>query len=469
MLAASFKRTKIVASIGPATHSYDAIKHLVLAGANCIRLNMSHDVHEFHAQRIAWARQVSKDLGKPVSVLVDLQGPKIRVGELPEEGIQLVTGSTVHLAYGADYETDGMIPIQFDFSGKMKKGEVIYLYDGRLAAEVMKVSGKVITAKVTAGGLLKKRKGINLPDTDFSGDILTEKDIADLKFAVEQDADFIGFSFVQTPEDIEDLRSRLKKHKSHAAIIAKIETKAAVKHLEAIVASSDGVMVARGDLAVEVLPEQVPVIQKHIVDLGQKHQKPVIVATQMMMSMIDSPQPTRAEVSDVATAVMQGADAVMLSEETTVGEFPIETVAMMKRVIVYTQSIMPPASTVPAIGDKNPASAISAAAITLARQIDAKVIIAETSTGKTARNLASFRPPMPIIMVTNNPKTYQQLPIVWGGKSYFLPKAHGASKTIIEMLKAAGNVHEGDLIVVARGNQPGVPGNTDTIEVKAVS
>ncbi|MFI5240594.1 MAG: pyruvate kinase [Candidatus Saccharimonadia bacterium] len=468
MLASNFKRTKIVATMGPAVDSQKTITELVAAGANCLRANMSHGDFVEHERRIKYARVAQKVLGKPVAVLVDLQGPRIRVGVLPNDGVLLRPGETVRFGFHASYEKSGIIPIQYDISKVVKRGETIYLANGAMQVTVKKVVDGTIVAEVTLGGTLTSKKGINLPDTDFGGDIFTVKDVADLAFAVAQAADYIGLSFVQTPGDVTAVKKRLKKLGSSAQVIAKIETKMAVKNLEEIVKVSDAVMVARGDLAMEILPEQVPIVQQHIIRLGQKHQKPIIVATQMLLSMVSSPQPTRAEVSDVATAVMQGADAVMLSEETTVGDYPIATVAMMKRIIVETQLMAPPLTGPLISEDRTKPNAIAAAAITLAEQTSAKVIIAETTTGQTARNVSSFRPSMPIIMVTHNEAVYRQMAIYWGGKSFFVNNPNKATDVVIDLLKKAGNVHKGDAIVVTSGHQPGLAGGTDTIRVQIV-
>ncbi len=468
MLAASFKRTKIVASVGPATHSQQSINELVAAGANMLRLNMSHDVHEAHAQRVRWARQAQVKLGKPVALLIDLQGPKIRIGDLPPGGVELKKGAEVKFGYHTKYDETGIIPVQFNLAKKVKKGETIFLFDGRLRVNVLYIREGVITAKVVSGGTLTSRKGINLPDTDFGGDIFTVKDHSDLAFAVQNDADYIGLSFVQRAAEVVELKKRLKRMGSDAHVVAKVETKLAVKNLEAIVQASDGIMVARGDLAVEIPSEQVPVIQQQIVRLGQKYQKPVIVATQMLGSMTASPQPTRAEVSDVATAVMQGADAVMLSEETTVGEYPIATVTMMKKIILHTQLISPPPTNEPLSDQPIQPNAIAAASVQLARHMDAKVIIAETTSGQTARNVSSFRPPMPVIIVTHDKRVYQQMSIIWGGKSYLEKTSKDAAEKVIAELKRAGNVNRGDAVVIASGNQPGMSGGTDTLRVQIV-
>ncbi|HSX01237.1 MAG TPA: pyruvate kinase, partial [Candidatus Saccharimonas sp.] len=284
------------------------------------------------------------------------------------------------------------------------------------------------------------------------------------------DADYIGLSFVQTAQDIINLKNRLAKHHSDALVIAKIETKAAVENLEDIAEATDTMMVARGDLSVETKPEAVPGIQRRIVELAKRHRKPVIVATQMLESMIQSPQPTRAEVSDVATAVMEGADAVMLSGETSTGLFPVETVKMMKRVILFTErdELVRQAQSPLPLREHERGNAISAAGVVLARQLPAKVIVAETATGQTARNLSSLRPIVPIIMVTDRRRVYNQLAIVWGGKSYYYDKAHEAGEHIIARLKADGAVVKGDAIVLASGHQPGVPGGTDTVSIRMI-
>lgn len=468
MLAANFKRTKIIATLGPATDSYQIIKELVAAGANCLRLNMSHGDHAEHARRIEWGRRVQRELKKPIAILVDLQGPKIRCGDLPGESVELVVGKTVRLAAQANFTRDGIIPVQFNIAGKVKPGETIFLADGRFSLKITSVKGKVISAKVISGGTLTSRKGINLPDTNFGGDIFTPKDEADLKFGVEHNADYIGLSFVQTAKDVKDLKQRIAGLGSHAKVIAKMETKLAVKNMEAIIQVTDAVMVARGDLSQEVLPEQVPVIQQQIVAMARKYQKPSIVATQMMLSMVHAPRPTCAEVSDVATAVMQAADAVMLSDETTIGDHPVAAVAMMRRIILQSQLTGPPVTPYSGSEDHTQPNAISKAAITLAAQTDAKAIIAETTSGQTARNISSFRPFTPVIMVTHNQVVYQQMAIIWGGSAYFAKSPDTATRTVINSLKKSGAVSPGDVVVIASGHQPGITGGSDTVRVQVV-
>lgn len=471
MLAASFKRTKIVATIGPASSSPQILEALFEAGVNCFRLNFSHGTQADHGKVVKFARGLSEKYNRPLALIADLQGPKIRVGTLPTEGLPFVRDTIVRLQYGADYSRVGVIPVQHDVSKYLRKGERIFLRDGQIQIEVQKIEKTLITGKVLSPGLLYSNQGMNLPDTDLGGDILTPKDISDIEFAVNAQCDYIALSFVQTAQDILGLKERLSKAKSDLKVIAKIETAAAVAHLEEIVVASDGLMVARGDLAVETLPEAVPSVQRRMVELAKYHRKPVIVATQMLESMIQSPQPTRAEVSDVATAVLEGTDAVMLSGETAVGLFPVETVKMMKRIILYAErEDRALASTQPskpyAIHERS--NAISAAAVVLAQQLPAKIIIAETSSGQTARNISALRPDVPIIMVTDHLRVYYQLAIVWGGKSFFAKSMDGATDQVIRQLKAAGNVSKGDTLVVASGHLPGLIGGTDKLMISVV-
>lgn len=469
MLAASFKRTKIVVTIGPSSNSPEVMENLIAAGANCFRLNFSHGTHEEYAAIIKNARRLSKHSHKPVALIADIQGPKIRVGALPSDGLPFVRGTTVRFQYGADFEVTGIIPVQYDVSKYLKPGERVFLRDGHVQIEVEKIERSKIIGKVLTPGLVYSNQGMNLPDTNLEGEILTPKDIRDLEFATNLGVDYIGYSFVQTPNDILHLRARLEKLKSDAKIVAKIETAAAVGHLEEIVAVADVIMVARGDLAIETKPEAVPAVQRLMIELCKKYRKPVIVATQMLESMIQSQQPTRAEVSDVATAVIEGSDAVMLSGETAIGLFPVEAVKMMKRIILYTEAEQLDHfenSHLIELGPREHQNAISAAAVVLASQLPAKVIIAETSSGQTARNISSLRPDVPVIMVTNDERVYYQMAIVWGGKSYYVADMEGAIDHVISQLKVAGNISKGDALVVASGAQPGVIGGTNKVLIR---
>jgi pyruvate kinase len=468
MLAASFKRTKIVATIGPASSSPKILEELMLAGVNMFRLNFAHGTHEEHGEVLKIARHLSVKHKKPIAVLADIQGPKIRVGTLPGDGLPFVRGNIVRFEFGADFEATGIIPVQHDVSKYLKKGERVFLRDGQVQIEVEKIEKHQIIGKVLAPGLVYSNQGMNLPDTDLGGDILTPKDISDINYAAGIGADYIGYSFVQTAQDILNLRDRLKKLKCDAKIIAKIETAAAVVNLEEIVVATDVIMVARGDLAIETNPESVPAAQRRMIELGKLHRKPVIVATQMLESMIQSTQPSRAEVSDVAAAVIEGTDAVMLSGETAMGLFPVETVKMMKRIILYAEREereVIARQSVAYNGNHEPINAVSAAAVVLADQLPAKVIIAETSSGRTARNISALRPSVPIIMVTHHERVYYQMAIIWGGKSYLVKSMEGATDHVMQQLKSAGNIVSGDTAVVASGNKPGVTGGTNRVEI----
>lgn len=462
------KRTKIVATIGPASSSPEVMESLVLSGVNGVRLNMSHGTHDQHEAVIRQARKISKKLGKPLAIIADLQGPKIRLGQLPADGLVLAKGAAIQFVYGDTYEEGKPVPVQHDISKYVKKGQPLFLRDGMIETEVTRVVKGVVHVRVLNAGMVFSKQGINLPDTDLGGDILTDKDKADIAFASEQDVDYIALSFVQTAQDIQNLRSRVRRLEADCGIIAKIETKVAVDHLVGIMQVSDGVMVARGDLAVETRPETVPIIQQRIIELAQRMQKVCIVATQMLESMISSPQPTRAEVSDVATAVMQGADAVMLSGESAMGKYPIETVQLMRRVIKYTELNRPESITAEEFGDATYSNAIAGAAITLAGHINARVILAETTSGQTARNLSALRPGSLIVAVTHKPRVYQQLAILWGARAYLIRDPKKAADETIQMLHDEHNLKRGDVVIRASGNQPGVAGGTDTVQLLVV-
>lgn len=463
----SFKRTKIIATIGPASHSYKKIYALIKAGVNGTRLNFSHGTHEERLEEIPWIRKASEDLGKPVAIIQDLQGPKVRLGDF-DGVIPVKTGDELQFAYKADYKTTGRIPTQYDLAKKMKAGERLYLYDGKVHTKVVSIRDDVVHAVAENNGILIKRKGMNLPDTDFGGDILTKKDMDDIHFGVTQDIDYVALSFVQTAQDIENLRKILRKLGSEARVIAKIETKAAVDNIEAIVQAADVVMVARGDLAVETPAESVPVVQRQIIGLGQKYATPTIVATQMLLSMMDMPEPTRAEVSDVATAVFVGADCVMLSDETAMGKYPVETVSTMKRVILYAEQHPPVKAVYPYEREQTMHNAISSSVINLAENIDAKAIVAETKSGATALQIASRRPDTALIAVTSEVRTAQQLALVYDVKSYVRPDDPEAATKLSQWLRKNNVLAAGDVVVMVSGRYPGVTGATDTIKVRAL-
>jgi pyruvate kinase len=463
-----FKRTKILVTIGPACSSYEAIDALIREGANVMRLNFSHGTYDEFKQQIKWIRKAAAGYGKPVAIIQDLQGPKIRLGDF-DGIINVRTGQSLAFKYQADYERSGQIPLQFDLSKKMKRGERLYLYDGKVRTTVTSVKDGVVYARAENDGLLIKRKGINVPDTDFGGDIITSKDKKDIAFGSTQDIDYVALSFVQTADDIRKLRSMLRNVGSDARVITKFETGAAVENMEEIVRESDGIVIARGDLAVEVPLETVPMIQRQLIELGKRYATPTIVATQMLLSMVDMPEPTRAEVSDVATGVILGADCLWLSDETAIGKYPHEAVKVMKRIILYTEQHVEPARTrswldVP----MTKRSAISEAVINLARTVPAVAIVAETKSGATARQIAAKRPDKPLIAVTSDPRVAQQLTLLYGTKSYVRPDNKFAASKLAEWLRKNKVLQKGDMIVMASGRYPGVVGATDTIKVREV-
>lgn len=463
----SFKRTKIIATIGPASDSYETVEGLIAAGTNGIRLNFSHGTHEERLVHIPWVRKASAKLGKPVAIIQDLQGPKVRLGDF-DGVIPVRTGEELQFVYNAEYKEGGPIPTQYDLSKKVKVGERLYLFDGRVRTTITKVEDSTVYAKVENDGILIKRKGMNLPDTDFKGDILTKKDMADIAFGTKQDIDYVALSFVQTAADIENLRKILKEQGSNARIIAKIETKAAVDNIEEIIKVADAIMVARGDLAVETPAESVPVVQRQIIGLGQKYAKPTIVATQMLLSMVDMPEPTRAEVSDVATAVFVGADCVMLSDETASGKYPVEAVKTMKRVILYAEQHPPLKTVFPYEREHTIQDAISTGVIALASNISAHAIVAETKSGATALQIAAHRPGTVLIAVTSEERTSQQLAIAYGIKSYVRPDDPQAATKLTEWLRENDVLAAGNTVVTVSGRYPGVVGTTDTIKVRVL-
>ena len=463
-----FKRIKILATVGPATNDPQKIEALIAAGANGIRLNFSHGTYEERREQIKWVRTASKKLGKPVAIVLDVQGPKIRLGDFEGE-YQVRTGSRFTLEYGAEFDVHGgLLPTQFDLSQKVKAGERLLLADGAIQTEIKHVQDTQITVEAICDGVLTKRKGINLPDTDFGGDIITQKDWCDIEFGLNHDVDYIALSFVQSAQDVQQLKKWLQQKKSEIKVIAKIETEVATQHLEEITKASDAVMVARGDLAIETSPENVPIIQRKIIELCKEHNCVSIVATQMLASMVHNLQPTRAEVSDIATAAMLGADCLMLSEETANGRYPTEAVKMMKRIIKHTQSEILPEPDLFRPEASSQRDAISSAIVTLAHQIRATAIVAETRSGATAIHIATHRPAMPLIMVTNSEKVANQLALVYGGKSFTRPVSKQAATKLTNWLKSEGLLKSGDIIVTASGQQPGVTGQTDTVKVRVL-
>lgn len=462
-----YKRTKIIATIGPVTDDFEAIKRLIKDGANGLRLNFSHGSHEERTRQITWIRRASRELKKPVAIIQDLQGPKIRLGDF-DDIIAVQKGQTLKLGYNAEWLTSGIIPTQYDLAEKVKRGERLYLFDGRVRTKITNVRSGIVYCEAENDGILLKRRGINLPDTDFGGDVITEKDRADLAYGSTQDIDYVAMSFVQSAKDIENLRRLIQNLGGDRKIIAKLETKLAIDNIEEIMRATDVAMVARGDMAVEVSPEVVPVAQRQIISLGLQYSKPTIVATQMLGSMTDSPEPSRAEVSDVATAVYLGADCVMLSDETAVGKYPHDAVKVMKRIIMYSQTHGVVRVSFKGQIEKETTRqlAISRGVIGMAQSIHASAIVAETKSGATVLDIASERPDVPIIAVTDSARTAQQLAIVYDVKSYVRPVSKQAAHKMTTFLQHAHVFSKGDVVVLVGGRYPGVVGTTDTIKIR---
>ena len=473
-----FKRTKILATIGPATNSAEKVEEVIMAGANGCRLNCSHGSNEERDQQIKWIRAAAEKKGRSVAILQDLQGPKIRLGMIRDNRLDLKKGDELILESAEGFEHDGgmTVPIQYNLAEKVKVGEPLSMFDGKVKSEVVEiVSNTAIKVEIQNDGFIMSKKGLNLPDTDFGGDILTPKDLADIEYGANCDYDYVSLSFVQSASDIDKLKQILLSHGSTAKVIAKIETKKAIssdEHLEEIVKAADGIMVARGDMAVEAGAEVVPIVQRKLIAMCRAHAKLCIVATQMLSSMVDSPEPTRAEVSDVATAVVQGADVVMLSDETANGNYPVETVKEMKKVILYTQnhSRIAPISRLPE-GEKEVYDAISNATARLAEKIDADVIVCQTASGVTATTMAAQRPNVPIVSVTSNPRVANQLALIYANSAFVRPYSEEFGLELAKELKSLDylKTKEGEkdlLAVIVSGDKDKV--GTDTIRVRYI-
>lgn len=473
-----FKRTKILATVGPSVFGAEKIEEMIMAGVNGCRLNCSHGTNEERDEQIKWIRDAAAKKGRSVAILQDLQGPKIRLGAILDNHLDLHAGDEVVLEAKEEYEHDGglTLPVQYNLALKAKVHEPIFMFDGKIKTEMIeKVSDTAIKVRVLNDGFVMSKKGLNLPETDFGGDIITKKDMEDLEYGASQDLDYVALSFVQTAEDIVKLKQILLSLGSTAKVIAKIETKKAIssdENLEAIVKASDGIMVARGDMAVEAGNEVVPIVQRKLIALCRAHAKICIVATQMMGSMVDNPEPTRAEVSDVATAVIQGADAVMLSDETANGAYPIEAVKEMKKVILYAQNHSRVASmAVQPEGEKAIYDAISSAVARLAEKIEADIIVCQTASGTTATTMAAMRPNVPIISVTPNPRVANQLALSYANSGFVRKYDEDFGCKIAEELKESGYLQtkEGkkDLLAVIVSGDKNKFG-TDTIKIRRI-
>ena len=467
------RRTKIVATIGPATESPERIKELVEAGATTFRLNFSHGDHSEHAKRIATIRQVSKDIGRHIGILQDLQGPKIRLGRFAEGPITLANGDSFALT-SRDVSCDQSIAtVTYDkLADEVTAGSRILLDDGRVEMKVERVDKpeQTLYCSVTVGGVLSNNKGVNFPDVQLSVRALTDKDKTDLAFGLSQGVDWVALSFVRNPSDMEEIRDLIRGHGHTTPVVAKIEKFEAIDQIDAILPLCDGVMVARGDLGVEMPAEEVPLLQKELIQKANSLGIPIITATQMLDSMASSPRPTRAEVSDVANAILDGTDAVMLSNETAVGDFPVEAVETMATIARRIEKDYPQRKIDSHLPCTIP-NALSGAVSTIASQLNASAILPLTKSGATAHNVSKFRPSAPILAITHDESVACKLQLVWGVTPLVVEQMTTTTKTFtvaMESAKSLGVLKEGDLVVQTAGTHSGVSGSTDLVKVGIV-
>ncbi|MEM8808177.1 MAG: pyruvate kinase [Cyanobacteria bacterium P01_G01_bin.38] len=470
----ALRRTKIVATIGPATQSPDTLRALIEAGATTLRLNFSHGTHEDHQRNIKLIRQISFELNQPVGILQDLQGPKIRLGKFEAGSIKLARGDRFILTSRDVPGTQAISSVTYKpLVDEVPMGATILLDDGKVEMRVVDrdLEQRDLHCEVVVGGKLSNSKGVNFPGVYLSIKALTDKDRTDLTFGLNQGVDWVALSFVRNPQDVLEIKELISNADKNVPVIVKIEKHEAIEQMDAILSLSDGVMVARGDLGVELPAEEVPILQKRLIATSNRLGIPVITATQMLDSMVNNPRPTRAEVSDVANAILDGTDAVMLSNETAVGEFPVEAVATMAKIAKraeqeYTSELSGPDSsrTIP--------NAISQAVGQIAAQLNAAAIMTLTKTGATARNVSKFRPQIPILAVTPQVNVARRLQVVWGVKPMLvvdLPSTTQTFQAAISVAEEQRYLQEGDLVVMTAGTLQGVAGSTDLIKVELVT
>jgi pyruvate kinase len=469
-------QTKIIATIGPASSSKEVLSRLIHEGVDVFRLNFSHSNQDEHLKVINLIKELNVELNVNVALLADLQGPKLRVGEIENNHIELNEGDIITFVNEKCVGTKEKIYMSYkDFSRDVNVGESILIDDGKLKLEVVETNGKnVVKAKVIYGGSLSSKKGVNLPNTKISLPSLTEEDISNANFAISQDVDWIALSFVRYATDILELKELIKKRKGHAGVIAKIEKPEALKEIDNIIDVTDAVMVARGDLGVEVPFDQVPLIQKQIVQKCIERSKPVIIATQMMESMIVNFRPTRAEANDVANAVLDGADALMLSGETSVGKYPVETIASMQKIIDWTENNGFPYNrehTPKEITHHYLPESICLNACKMSQQTKAKAIIAFTHSGYTAYRVSSHRPEADIFAFTNNRSLLREMSLVWGVRAFYIgiyDKIDESVAESIRILKEKKLLHENDVVIHLGSTPLNLKGMTNMVKLSYV-
>jgi pyruvate kinase len=471
-VAITLPKTKIVCTIGPASDTPEVIRELIAGGMRVARLNFSHGTHVDHEKKIHAIRKIAEELGKPVAILQDLGGPKIRVGDIPDPGIRLEPGRhiilTTQIVAGSQQRISVSYPL---LNEQVAAGDRILLADGFLELRVAAVSGSEIHCEIITGGVLTSHKGINLPTGSIRMPSMTDKDRDDLHFGLGLDVDYVALSFVRTAADIQDIKEIIRRENKHTPVIAKIEKHEAIDHYDDILDAADAIMVARGDLGVEIPLEEVPGIQKRLIQKANALGKPVITATQMLRSMVDAPRPTRAEASDVANAVLDGTDAVMLSEETATGNYPVQALHYMIRIVAEAEKTYPHDRYLKMVPEKEISDAVTYAACVLADHLDAAAILAPTRSGRTAIHISRFRPKQPIIAFTPSQPTLRQLSLFRGIYPRMILNHRDTDDLIEKVSQKAvetGDLIEGDTAVITAGNPVWVAGMTNMIRVMSL-
>jgi len=466
------RRAKIVATLGPATSSYEQIRAIIDAGVDVARMNLSHGSYEVHEAVYQNVRKAANDSGRAIAVLVDLQGPKIRLGKFEGGPYELAEGDIFKITTDEIVGSKEMVGTTFKgLPGDVKPGDPLLIDDGKVRVEVVETDGTVVTTKVVVAGPVSNNKGINLPGVAVNVPALSEKDEADLRWGLELGADLIALSFVRNAADITRVHEIMDEVGRRVPVVAKIEKPQAVDHLEEIIEAFDAIMVARGDLGVELPLEAVPIVQKKAVEIARRLAKPVIVATQMLESMIHSPVPTRAETSDVANAVLDGTDAVMLSGETSVGEYPVVTVKTMARIVESTEQHG--LERVPKLGTRprTQSGAITAAAVDIADFVSAKYLCVFTESGESVRRMSRLRSPIPILAFTPDPAIRRRMSLFWGVESFVVDRVTHTDQMVgqvDEVLRKTGRAIDGETVVIISGSPPGIPGTTNDVRVHRV-
>ncbi len=472
----ALNKTKIIATVGPATDSFEKLEELVAAGVDVFRLNFSHGTHAQHAAVIEHILAINRKHDTHVSILADLQGPKLRIGTMKDDQVMLAEDSVVTFTTEDCVGTAERVPITYeDFPKDVKKGELVLVDDGKLELKVLETNQKdEVKLRVIYGGPLLSKKGVNLPDTKLSTPSLTEKDKIDLEFAVAHNANWIALSFVRQPQDVINLKRILNKRNRSIKLIAKIEKPEAIQNIDAIIKASDGIMVARGDLGVEVPMDKISIIQKDIVNRCILAAKPVIIATQIMESMIRNPKPTRAEINDVANAVFDGADALMVSGETATGKYPVKVIETIGKILqtveqedtIYNKNLKPRPSSKTFLSD-----AICYNACKIANDVDARAIVGMTKSGYTAFTISSYRPKSKIFIFTNNKKIIYALSMIWGVSAFYYDQFESTDSTIQDVnrfLKEKGFIRSGDIVINTNNMPIDQKGKTNMLKINKI-